>query len=116
MEQVRQLVAALASAESTSRNQRDRALLLTLLYAGLRCREAAALRWSDVDFKAGALAIELSKMGKGRAVPIHPALLDVLTRWRAIQQLDSSAPVFALDQVPIAAGGEQAVLPLGDED
>lgn len=97
MEQVRQLVAALASSESTRRNQRDRALLLTLLYAGLRCREAAALRWSDVDFKAGAIAIELSKMGKGRAVPIHPELKYILAQWRDVQQLAGDAPVFSLD-------------------
>jgi integrase len=97
MEQVRQLVAALASAESTNRNLRDRALLLTLLYAGLRCREAAALRWSDIDFKAGAIAIELSKMGKGRAVPLHPELKYILAQWRQVQQLVGDAPVFSLN-------------------
>ncbi len=97
MEQVRQLVAALGDAQSTIRNQRDRALLLTLLYAGLRCREAAGLRWSDVDFKAGAIAIELSKMGKGRAVPIHPELKYILAQWRLVQQLVGDAPVFSLD-------------------
>lgn len=97
MEQVRRLVAALGEAESTNRNQRDRALLLTLLYAGLRCREAAGLRWSDVDFKAGVLAIELSKMGKGRAVPLHPELKYILIQWRQIQQLAGDAPVFSLN-------------------
>lgn len=97
MEQVRQLVAALASAESTSRNQRDRALLLTLLYAGLRCREAAALRWSDVDFTAGVIAIELSKMGKGRGVPLHPELKYILAQWRLVQQLVGDGPVFSLN-------------------
>jgi site-specific recombinase XerC len=97
MEQVRALVAALASAESTNRNQRDRALLLTLLYAGLRCREAAGLRWSDVDFKAGAIAIEISKGNKGRAVPIHPELKYILAEWRQVQQLVGDAPVFSLD-------------------
>jgi integrase/recombinase XerD len=101
MEQVRQLVAALASAESTNRNRRDRALLLTLLYAGLRCREAAALRWSDVDFKAGALAIELSKMGKGRAVPIHPELKYILAQWWQVQRFASDAPVFSLNGIEI---------------
>ena len=97
MEQVRCLVATLASSETTTRNQRDRALLLTLLYAGLRCREAAALRWSDIDFKAGAIAIELSKMGKGRAVPLHPELKYILAQWWQVQRLSSDAPVFSLD-------------------
>lgn len=97
MDQVRQLVTALASAESTRRNQRDRALLLTLLYAGLRCREAAALRWSDIDFKAGVIAIELSKMGKGRGVPLHPELKYILPQWCEVQQLVGDAPVFSLN-------------------
>jgi integrase/recombinase XerD len=101
MEQVRQLVAALASAESTTRNQRDRALLLTLLYAGLRCREAAGLRWSDVDFKAGAIAIEISKGNKGRAVPIHPELKYILAQWWQVQRLASNAPVFSLNGIEI---------------
>jgi integrase len=43
-------------------------------------------------------------MGKGRAVPIHPALLEVLLKWRELQHLESSAPVFSLDDTAIAAG------------
>lgn len=101
--QVRELVAHLAAGIGR-RARRDEALLLTALYAGLRGCELAGLRWAAVDLQAGVIAIRLSKMGKGRAVPIHPGLLDVLKKWRAIQQLDSSAPVFSLDHSPIAAG------------
>jgi integrase len=103
LHQVRDLVTHLADGAGR-RDRRDEALLLTALYAGLRGCELAMLRWSMVDLDAGVIAIPLSKMNKGRAVPIHPALLDVLTRWRAIQQLDSSAPVFSLDQVAIVPG------------
>lgn len=101
--QVRDLVIYLrAGAGRPAR--RDEALFLTALYTGLRGCELAMLRWSMVDLDASVIAISLSKMGKGRAVPIHPDLLAVLISWRAIQQLDSSAPVFSLDQVEIAAG------------
>lgn len=100
--QVRQLLDHLA-AGAGRRARRDQALLLTALYAGLRGCELAPLHWPAVDLQAGVIAIRLSKMNKGRAVPIHPALLDVLEKWREIQQLDSSAPVFALQGNPISA-------------
>ncbi len=103
LHQVRDLVSHLA-AGAGRRARRDEAIMLTALYAGLRGCELATLRWSDVDMNAGVIGIRISKMGKGRAVPIHPALLDVLKKWREIQQLESSAPVFSLDQVPIAPG------------
>jgi integrase len=101
--QVRQLVTHLAGGTGR-RARRDEALLLTALYAGLRGCELATLRWPAVDLQDRVIAIRLSKMGKGRAVPIHPALLDVLISWRDMQQLDQAAPVFALGDAPIAAG------------
>ena len=103
LHQVRQLLDHLAAAAGR-RARRDEALLLTALYAGLRGCELANLRWPMVDLQAGVIAIRISKMGKGRAVPIHPALLDVLEKWREMQQFDSSAPVFSLDHSPIGAG------------
>lgn len=103
LHQVRQLVTHLASGTGR-RARRDEAMLLTALYAGLRGCELATLHWPMVDLQAGVIAIRISKMGKGRAVPIHPALLEVLEKWREIQQLDSSAPVFGLAGKPIAPG------------
>lgn len=98
--QVRQLVAHLR-AGAGRRARRDEALLLTALYAGLRACELGPLRWPAVDVAGGVINIHISKMNKGRSVPIHPALRLVLEKWREIQQLDSSAPVFALGDVPI---------------
>lgn len=103
LHQVRQLVIYLA-AGAGRRARRDEAPLLTALYAGLRGCELATLCWSAVDLQDRVIAIRLSKMGKGRAVPIHPALLDVLISWREIQQLESSSPVFSLDNTAITAG------------
>lgn len=101
--QVRDLVAYLR-AHAGRPARRDEALFLTSLYTGLRGCELAMLRWSMVDLDASVIAIPLSKMGKGRAVPIHPALLELLISWREIQQLAPDAPVFSLDLVEIAAG------------
>jgi site-specific recombinase XerD len=100
--QVRQLVGHLReNAGAGLRQSRDEALLLTALYAGLRACELAPLCWSNIDVAGGVINIRLTKMNKGRSVPIHPALREVLDRWRTIQQLDSSAPAFSLDQVAI---------------
>ena len=98
--QVRQLVEHLR-ASGGHRARRDEALLLTALYAGLRASELAGLRWPAVDLAGGVINIHISKMNKGRAVPIHPALRQVLEEWRAIQQLATDAPVFSLSQVAI---------------
>ena len=100
--QVRQLVAHLR-AGAGQRARRDEALLLTALYAGLRACELGPLCWPAVDIAGGVINIRLTKMGKGRGVPLHPVLVDLLPAWREIQQLDSSAPVFSLDG--------QAILP-----
>ena len=100
--QVRQLVAHLR-AGAGQRARRDEALLLTALYAGLRACELGPLCWPAVDIVGGVINIRISKMGKGRGVPLHPVLVELLPAWREIQQLDSSAPVFSLDG--------QAILP-----
>lgn len=67
------------------------AMLHTALFAGLRHGELAALRWSDIDFKAKTphLIVARSyrttpKSGKPRAVPLHAALVPVLEDWRPL--------------------------------
>jgi site-specific recombinase XerC len=103
LHQVRQLLDHLA-AGAGRRARRDEALLLTAVYAGLRGCELATLHWSHIDLAEGIINIRISKMGKGRAVPIHPALLEVLLSWRELQHLESSAPVFSLNGTAIRAG------------
>jgi len=93
---VRQLVAALQQAE-TRTERRDRALLITALYTGLRAAELAKLHWSDIDRPAGLLNLEISKMQKGRSVPLHPAALAELDVWREAQAGPIDGPVFSLD-------------------
>lgn len=97
--QVRTLVQYLdeLGAAGGRRAVRDRALLLTALYAGLRAAELAALRWPAVDLAEGVITIRLSKMNHGRSVPIHPALAEVLTSWREVQGGAAGWPVFSLD-------------------
>ncbi len=66
-----------------------RAILATLIFAGLRIGELLDLRWRDVDLASGRLRIkqtvgETAKTDAGhRDVTLLPALRDVLTRLKA---------------------------------
>lgn len=73
---------------------RDRALIATMLYAGLRCFEALALKPRDVDLNAYLIKVARGKGGKEddqegdpkeRVVPIDTALEPYLRDWRAIR-------------------------------
>jgi integrase len=68
--------------------ERDRAMVLLSLKAGLRAGEIAKLRWAmvtDPDGKVGRainLHDAIAKKGSGRTIPIHPQLRDVLIELR----------------------------------
>jgi integrase len=59
---------------------RHRALIATLILAGLRVSELCELRWRAVDLARGKLTVEESKTdaGTGRKVELTPMLLDEL--------------------------------------
>jgi integrase len=75
----------------------DRALWATALYAGLRAGELAALRWGDIDLRAGVIRVERSwdthegpiepKSQAGKcAVPIAPQLRALLATHQLASQ------------------------------
>lgn len=102
LDQVRQVVAHVRACEGRTA-RRDEALILTALYTGLRACELARLRWHDVDLSAGVINIALSKMGKGRSVPIHGDLVKQLRSWRAEQAGADHWPCFSLDGESLVA-------------
>jgi integrase len=58
--------------------------LLLVLLTGLRRREAAALKWIDVDLdKARTLTVRDTKNGRDHVLPLSTQLLDLLIRRRA---------------------------------
>lgn len=58
-----------------------------LASTGLRISEALHLQDSDVDLKAGMLAIRQTKFAKSRYVPLHPSTIDALKQYRSRRNL-----------------------------
>lgn len=67
------------------KHPRDSALVSLLLTTGLRRSEAAALKWTDVNFDRGVLTVRHGKGDKAREVPIIEATLERLRTWRMVQ-------------------------------
>ena len=66
-------------ADPGARTAGRRALIATLIYAGLRIGEATALTWADVDLANGRISVRDAKTAAGeRLVDILPALRDEL--------------------------------------
>jgi integrase len=86
---------ALDAAARTRKGER-RALLATLIFAGLRIGEALALRWADIDLARGTIRVRAAKTDAGvRTVNIVGALRDELSAFAAVAKRDQTALVFA---------------------
>lgn len=57
--------------------------LRLVLLTGLRRREAAGLRWEDIDFAGRTLTAHLTKNGKNHVLPLSDYLVNLLTRRKA---------------------------------
>jgi integrase len=60
--------------------ERFRPLLLAMVYTGARKGELTALRWRDLDFEGGKIALFRPKVGNSDYIDLHPALAAELTR------------------------------------
>jgi integrase len=84
-EHIRALIDAAGELDRRARKDRQhvprRAILATLVYAGLRIGELLNLRWRDVDLTAGTVTVRASKTDAGvRQVDVLPALRAELER------------------------------------
>jgi site-specific recombinase XerD len=67
---------------STLRGKRDRAILATLLYHGLRRAELCALRVGDIQERRGVKHLQVHGKGsKIRYVPLHPGAAGAITEY-----------------------------------
>lgn len=78
--------------------QRDRLLLMTLLYLGLRVAELCHLAVEDIDFTRGLVMVREGKGSKDRCLPLPKRLAGPLRGWIGPRQ---AGPVF-----PSPRGGE----------
>jgi integrase/recombinase XerD len=86
-----------APAGDTVKDKRDRAMLSTLLYHGLRREELCNLRVWDMTQRRGVLHLRVhGKGGKTRYLPLHPGTAEVITEYVEAVGYggDPSSPLF----------------------
>lgn len=72
-----------------------RAILATLVFAGLRIGELIELRWRDVDLAGGRITVQASKTDAGtRRIDLLPVLRDELATYSASARSGSGERVF----------------------
>ena len=102
------------------KNAVGRDYLLMLLFCGLRRREAAALRWADVNLTARTLRIPQTKSGRPLTLPLSDFVNDMLVARRALGNAEFvfpaasksghlEEPKFFLAQVAKAGGARVSV-------
>jgi integrase len=78
--QARELLAA--PDPETLKGKRDRAILSTLLYHGLRREELCSLQVRDITPRRGVLHLRVhGKGGKTRYIPLHPGTAELVTEY-----------------------------------
>lgn len=72
---------------------RNRALIVTLWRAGLRCAEALALAPRDINLRTGTVRVRNGKGGRARTVALDPLSCEVVRVWVGIRsRLTPTAP------------------------
>lgn len=105
-EQLDQLLAFMD--KNQIRYTRHRALVLTLADSGCRIGELAALRWPDVDYKAGTIHIK-GKGDKHRPAFFYAVTAFALRDWYASQKRTDGDFVFSHTGAPIASASLQGM-------
>src|SRR5690606_41821515 len=68
----------------SSKDPRDYAIVLVMLYMGLRISEV--VRLNEDDFGPGTQGISFQgKGGKERYVPVHPVVLDAILKYKEVR-------------------------------
>lgn len=75
---------ALEFLDVVSRNERDYAIVLVMLYMGLRISEVVQL--NDDDIRPGVRGVSIRGKGeKERYVPVHPAVIEAVMRYKKVR-------------------------------
>ena len=93
-------------------NQRDRALMMLLMYTGLRAGELCALRWADVEIgsEQAQLRVRLVKSHRDRRLVLPPEVRAALLALGYQASVGSQAPVFVGQRGGMTPQGVQNVV------
>lgn len=105
-----QLLAVLATCDSSARGTRDLALLTLMVDTGLRCAEVCRLALRDVDLARRRLVV-LVKGGNDSERAFSPETANCLQRWLALREQLARPGV---PTVFVSTGGNTAGCPLTD--
>ncbi len=85
--EVDMLLAALKHSPSRCRRNylRDRLMIHTLYYTGVRRSELLHLDWNDINLEKSILTVRSGKGRKDRIIPIHPKLAESLDLYLALR-------------------------------
>lgn len=75
------LMYALQSENNETKQARDKAIMLTMLLAGLRVEEVSELKTSHLDMKQNLITVLDGKGGKYRVIPLHQDLKKAFKIW-----------------------------------
>jgi integrase len=79
--------------KTTPLGRRDAAILGLLAWGGLRRSELCVIDLGDVDLDHRSVSIPRTKVGRARAVPLHPDAVALLDRWVRARG-DAPGPLF----------------------
>ncbi|MCC7211401.1 MAG: site-specific integrase [Candidatus Brocadia sp.] len=67
---------------------KDRLMVLTGIFTGMRLNEVLSLKWADIDFTKGLITFTQSKTGKLIAIPLSSYLVDVFCEYKTAHTSD----------------------------
>ncbi|MBX6354063.1 MAG: tyrosine-type recombinase/integrase [Thermoflavifilum sp.] len=106
-DELQRLLAAPLSPPRTRNWFRDKLILETFAFTGIRRQELINLEWQDINFHEGTLKVRSGKGDKDRIIPLPPSLLRDLEVLKSMHPVTDRSPVFRS-----AGGGRISPWPL----
>ena len=87
---------------SKAKNIRNKMLLETIYYMGLRVSEAINIKYEDIDLSEGGfITIRQGKGGRDRLIPIPKTFYNDLNMWLKLQKFNSEDKLFPISRVQV---------------
>ena len=86
---------------SRTKTPRDKILLETIYYCGLRVSESLSLKREHIDLKEGFLEVIQGKGSKDRIVPLPKPLINDLKLWFGLKKLEEQDILFPITRIRV---------------